>query len=99
MNTPQISHWICIDLDENIHCMIVDENKFVFRDEHKEETAINVLNYKIDTIENCLNTFGLTMFQSQGKLSNIVELYTHRSKLVIAECLYKTRAYLYTSFF
>lgn len=92
MNKKEIP-WVCTDQDEDQYGRQLSENIFEFKDKKTEPTGIYLAEYTIKDIEDIINAYGYTLFNSVAGLENIVILYGARAQWIIAECLFEMREF------
>ena len=85
--------WICTDLDENQYGRQLTPICFEFRDNEIESAIIRIGQYDINKIENIINAYGYTLFESKSGLENIVLQYGHTARWIIAECIFEMREF------
>jgi len=86
------TRWTLTDGDTNQWGRQLDEKIFEFREDGKEKTVINLSEYSEQEQENCINSYGYTLYRSSKAkhLKNIHKLYGKQANWIIAECLFES---------
>jgi hypothetical protein len=63
---------------------------FEFKEKRKEPSAIDLSGYTYGEIEDTINSYGYTLYNSEKGLENIKELYGNNADWIIAECIFET---------
>ena len=79
--------WITTDSSTNQMGRRLSECKFEFKEDGKRETIIDLNKYRMEDIENCINSYGYTLFQNHAGNYNISK--DNDCKWLIAECLFE----------
>ena len=81
--------WILTDSDTNQYGRQLTDFLFEFKEDNKEQTGIDISGFTNGTIEECINSYGYTLFETKEGLINIKELYGKQANWIIAECLFE----------
>ena len=95
MTQVKKTDWICTDPDTQQYGRRVTDNDDLFefkemRDNGLFQTGIDLGAYTHEQIEDCINTYGYTLQNDNGKSgTNIYELYGNEANWIMAECLFE----------
>lgn len=83
------TEWKLTDPDTNQYGRQLNNLEYEFKEDGKDIRLINLLDYTSKEIEECINTYGYTMYITTNKLKNVSELYGNDANWIIAECLFE----------
>ena len=81
--------WVLTDPDQKQYGTKIDDNHFAFRYNDDEPTHILLKHYSDNKIEDCINSFGYTIYDIENGFENVYQLYGDDAKWIIAECLFE----------
>lgn len=84
----KLTQWVCTDPDTHQYGRQLSDTQFEFREGGKHET-IDLNEYTSEEIENCINSYGYTLYTPSEYNRNIHELYEDSANWIIAECLFE----------
>jgi hypothetical protein len=81
--------WVITDPATNQQGRQLTDVLFEFKEDGKEQRGIDLSGLKNKEIEQCINAYGYTLFETKGNNRNIKELYGKDANWIIAECLFE----------
>ncbi len=82
--------WVLTDSDTNQYGRQISDLLFEFKEDGKEQTIINLLDYTKEEVESIINSYGYTLGEvTINGLSSIHGLYGIDTNWIIAECLFE----------
>lgn len=85
-----LNTWIITDPNTGQRGRKTSDFSFVFEEAESGQIDIDLRDYTETEIEETINTYGYTLYDSRGLLTNIHRLYAGDTNWIIAECLFET---------
>lgn len=82
-----LNKWIVTDPSTNQQRKQLSDLVFILKEEGKDEATIDVGNYGVAYIENCINAYGYTIFTDNANTYELIGI--KRCAGIIAECIYE----------
>lgn len=85
--------WVCTDPDTVQYGMQISEYEFEFKEGLngvKKNEVIDLREYTMEQIENCINSYGYSLVWTRNGPRNIWDLYGEETMWIIAECIFES---------